>query len=122
MTRILVIDDESGVRSMLTRLLTHHGYQVRSEPNGLHISEVMEEFAPDLVITDIIMPESDGLETINRLRTEYPQVQIIAISGGGLQISLDHLPMARMLGAALTLKKPIDNEQLIEAVHQVTGD
>ncbi|MCB1188379.1 response regulator, partial [bacterium] len=90
--------------------------------NGLHISEVMEEFAPDLVITDIIMPESDGLETINRLRTEYPQVQIIAISGGGLQISLDHLPMARMLGAALTLKKPIDNEQLIEAVHQVTGD
>ncbi|MCB1218850.1 MAG: response regulator [bacterium] len=122
MARILVIDDENGVRSMLTRLLTHHGHSVRSEPNGKHISEVMEEFAPDLVITDIIMPETDGLETINRLREEYPQVRIIAISGGGLQVSMDHLPMARMLGAELTLSKPIDNEKLLQAVEIVTSD
>jgi CheY-like chemotaxis protein len=121
MAKILVIDDDESVRSMLTRVLTSSGHEIQTAINGSKVAQIMESFAPELVITDIIMPEADGLETIRELRSGFPQVHIIAISGGGLSIELDHLPIARMLGAELTLKKPIDNDKLREAIDSVVG-
>lgn len=121
MSKILVIDDDESVRNMLSRVLVANGHEIQTANNGSKVSSIMEAFAPELVITDIIMPEADGLETIRELRSTFPQVHIIAISGGGLSIELDHLPIARMLGAELTLKKPIDNDQLLEAINSVIG-
>ena len=119
MARILIIDDDENVRSMLMRVLSANGHEVITAINGRNIISRVEEFVPQLVITDIIMPEADGLETIRDLRNNFPHVHIIAISGGGLSVSLDHLPIARMMGAELTLKKPIDNEQLLAMIDEV---
>ena len=82
MARILIIDDDSLVRDALVLMLEHEGHEVMEAANGREAIRIIREWQPDLVITDIIMPETDGFETIRELRNTAAELKIIAISGG----------------------------------------
>jgi DNA-binding response OmpR family regulator len=119
MARILVIDDEAPVRNMLRQMLEKEGYEVVEAPDGAIGMRLFHEQSIDLIITDILMPEKEGIETILELRKSAPQVKIIAISGGGRTVKLDVLPIAQSFGAARTLAKPFERRELLEAVRAV---
>ena len=118
MARILIIDDEDELRSMLRQMLEQAGHEVTEAVNGAEGIKLYEQDRPDLVITDIIMPEKEGVETIIALRRADPDLPIIAISGGGRLQATDFLTMARKLGARRTLSKPFRRDQLLEAVDE----
>jgi CheY-like chemotaxis protein len=118
MARILVIDDEDELRSMLRQMLEHAGHEVLEAINGAMGIEIYERDMPELIITDIIMPEKEGVETIIALRRADPALPIIAISGGGRLDATDFLTMAKKLGARHTLTKPFRRDQLLEAVSE----
>ena len=83
MALILIIDDDDQIRRVLRKTLERDGYDVADAPNGKEGIRLYRENPADLVITDIIMPEKEGIETIRELRRDFPEVKIIAISGGG---------------------------------------
>jgi CheY-like chemotaxis protein len=120
MTRILVIDDEAAVRRMLRQMLEKAGYEVVEAPNGAVGLDLYHEHPVDLVITDILMPEKEGIETISTLRKTAAGVKIIAISGGGggRLNKEDVLFSAQAFGAVRTLAKPFDREELLVAVRE----
>jgi CheY-like chemotaxis protein len=117
--KILIIDDEEQIRLAFKEMLGRFGYEVLEAANGEEGLALQREKTADLVITDIIMPDKEGLETIRELRQEFPEVKIIAISGGGQIGSDQYLDVARKLGAACTLKKPVGLEQLRQEVHRL---
>ena len=121
MPRILIIDDEEQVRLYLRRILEPEGHEVVEAGNGKVGLHLYREEPADLIITDVFMPEKEGLETIRELRSDYPEVKIIAISGGGRNIDLDFLPLAKQLGALRTLAKPFDRQKMLDAVQEVLG-
>ncbi len=116
MARVLVIDDDDDTRRMLCDVLTRAGHEVATAADGRAGVARYRESRADVVITDIFMPESDGLETIRKIRCESPQARIIAISGGGRRSDFDYLPSALMLGAWRTMDKPFSPAQLLQAV------
>ena len=122
MARILVIDDEYPVRAMLKKVLTEAGYEVIDASNGKVGIDRYRQDPTDLVITDLFMPEKEGLETIQELKREYPEVKIIAISGGGTTTKYNFLPCARALGALRTFPKPFDVHELLKAVKGLLGE
>jgi two-component system chemotaxis response regulator CheY len=99
MTKILVIDDDAIVRMTVEHILRDAGYEVLTAENGLRGMAVFCSQQPDLVITDILMPEQEGIQTIAEMRKAKPDAKIIAISGGGHGGKVDFLSMARALGA-----------------------
>jgi DNA-binding NtrC family response regulator len=118
MSYILVVDDDTNFRQMLCQILERAGYRVVEAEDGNVAIKACEVEVPGLVITDILMPEKEGLETIQELRAKYPEVNIIAMSGGG-RISPDsYLPLAKSLGAVKTLQKPFRREEVIKAVQE----
>jgi CheY-like chemotaxis protein len=119
MARILLIDDDDSVRVMMRETLAHHGHTVIEACNGKEGLELFSQANADLVITDIVMPEKEGLEVLMELRKKRPPVKIIAISGGGRQSTTDYLKMARLLGAATVLAKPFFNSALMTAVNEL---
>lgn len=116
MTRILVIDDDPNIRQMVCRMLEREGYEVEAASNGKEGVDKYRSCPADLVITDIIMPEQEGIETIRLLRTDFPECRIIAMSGGGRIGPSDYLTMAKLLGATVSISKPFDRAQLLESV------
>jgi CheY-like chemotaxis protein len=122
LARILIIDDDDQVRSILRRTLEAHGYDIAEAQNGSAGIASFKQDPADLIITDIYMPEKEGLETIIELKREYPDLRIIAISGGSRDVDLDFLPVAQRLGAVKTLPKPIDRTDLLAAVGEVLGE
>jgi DNA-binding response OmpR family regulator len=116
MYRILVIDDDEQIRALLSQMLERAGYQVVEAANGDEGLRLFRTQSADLVITDLIMPEKEGIETILELRREFPQVQVIAISGGGKYNPRDYLPIARQLGACATISKPFSRQEILDAV------
>ncbi len=122
MARILVIDDEPQVRTVLLKSLEFDGYQVMDAPNGKVGMKLFQEEPFDLVITDIVMPEKEGIETIGELRHYFPETKIIAISGGGQNLKANSvLHTAKILGANCTLFKPFEIEEFLNAVKHVLG-
>jgi DNA-binding response OmpR family regulator len=119
MARILVMDDEVQIRTMLRQLLERSGYDVVDAPNGKVGMELHGEEPADLVIVDILMPSKDGIETIKELTRHFPEVKIIAISGGGVLPQQEYLAMAKGLGAMCALAKPIEREELLEAIREL---
>ncbi len=119
MAHILLIDDEPTVRRYFARVLEMAGHRVDLAENGKEGLRLFDANQPDLVITDILMPESDGIETINNLRRDHPDVKIIAISGGGAAPPGGYLRAAAMLGANIVMEKPIRAAQLREAIDQL---
>lgn len=119
MERILVIDDDAQVLNMLHFVLVCEGYEVIKATNGKEGMKLYREDPVDLIITDIIMPEKEGLETIVELKKEFQEIKIIAISSGGCIGPTEYLHMAKKLGAHRTLTKPIGRDKLVRTVKEV---
>lgn len=116
MTRILVIEDEDMVRMTIKQILEKAGHEVDVASNGKHGLERQEANPADIVVTDIIMPEMDGVETTIELRSRFPQTKIIAISGGGRVHNLSFLEHAQQMGADVILPKPFTRDELLGAI------
>jgi CheY-like chemotaxis protein len=121
MPHILIIDDDEAMRRSLGQTLERLGHQVSAAPDGKAGVARAAERAPDLVITDLIMPEKEGLETILELRAQHPRIRIIAMSGGGRLSNEDYLHLASRFGATGTLAKPFTREELKEALALAFG-
>jgi DNA-binding response OmpR family regulator len=118
MKKILIIDDDPQLRRYLGALLRRLKYEVLEAEEGEQGMKLLKSDPSDLVITDIVMPGKEGVETIREIRKIHPGVKIIAISGSGTGGDL-YLPVAKKLGADVTLAKPFSAEQLIEAVRSL---
>ena len=117
--RILIIDDEEQIREMLAQMLTREGYEVVHANNGKEGMKACREQKVDLIITDIIMPEKDGIEMILELRRDFPHLKVIAISGGGRLGPDGYLEMAQKLGAHRTFFKPFNRQEILDAVQEL---
>jgi DNA-binding NtrC family response regulator len=115
---ILVIDDDPGIRLVLRKTLERAGYEVHEAADGEAGLKQFRDVKPDLVITDIIMPEREGVETIVALRQQSPATPIVAISGGGGG-GADYLTMAKKLGAARALQKPFSVATALRVVDEL---
>ncbi len=118
MARILIIDDEEAIREMFRDALEQAGHDVVEAENGQKGIALQQSVGFDLVITDMIMPVQDGIETIKLLHKSYPELPILAISGGGRMNDLSLLLGAGLEGAAMTLIKPFTVGKLMDAVGQ----
>ena len=116
MARVLVVDDDVLVRETVRLSLQAAKHSVRDAKNGREALDVLEREQFDLVISDIIMPDMDGIELIRTTRKLYPKCRILAMSGGGRSRNVDYLRMSRDLGSHWTLAKPFTPEQLAKAV------
>jgi DNA-binding response OmpR family regulator len=119
MKRILVVDDEETVRNLLKVILERERYQVIAAADGKEAIRLFRRNPCDLIITDIIMPEQEGLKTIFDLRRDHPDVRIIAISGGGQYGLGGYLDAAAALGADETFAKPFDRIELLKTVRDL---
>lgn len=113
---VLLIDDNDQIRALLRRVLEEAGYFVLDAANGREGLRQFRQTPVALVITDLVMPDSDGLEVTMTLRRESPHVKIIVLTGGSGEPNL--LEVAKLLGAHRTMKKPIEMTELLEAVQQ----
>jgi CheY-like chemotaxis protein len=126
----MIIDDEEDIRIVLKEVFIRAGFDVVVASNGNEGLSMLREQGADLVITDIIMPGSDGVETAYDIRMEFPKTKIIVMSGGGNAAPLDYEPgaiattaylaSATAVGADMTITKPFDREELIRAVRELT--
>jgi len=119
MARILVIEDVDEVRWMIRRTLEAQGYEVVEASGGIEGVELFREKPTDLIVTDILMPDKEGIEIIRELSSEFPDVKIIAISGGGKMGPYDYLELAKKFGASRTLAKPFGVKELIKIVQEL---
>ena len=118
---MLVVDDDAGIRNFLRMLLELEGYEVATVGNGIEALDAQRKNPAAIVVTDIFMPDGEGMETIVQLREEFPQVRIIVMSGGGAYRGADYLKLARELGAVRALKKPFPPQELLDAMREVVG-
>ena len=116
MASILLVEDDDQLRSMLKELLTRSGHEVAEAPDGRRVCEMHQEQHFDLVITDLVMPDIEGLAVIRELRRVDQNVRIIAMSGKRQGRAEEYLRVAQKLGAQLTLVKPFSNQEFLEAV------
>ena len=122
MVKILVIEDDNSFRNVLVKMLEKAEFEVKQAENGTQALKHCETFKPDLVLTDIIMPDKEGLETIQELLTICPDLKIIAMSGGGRFGPNSYLPLAEKFGAKKTLQKPFMRDELLSAIKEVLGE
>ena len=108
MKRILVIDDDPIMRDTIKDILQFEGYSVADAADGKEGMELMQNEQFHMIVTDVLMPEKDGIEVIIEAKNRYPDVKVIAISGGGYISAENYLKMARDLGASATVVKPFD--------------
>ena len=111
--RVLVIEDNADLRDYLRLALRSEGYEVMTARNGREALAVIDGQGLDAVVTDLFMPEMDGIETISALRRKLPNVKVVAISG---RPGVDYLTVARELGVSHTLRKPFELDELLRAL------
>ena len=131
MGSILIIDDEEDIRDALQMVLESAGHDVKVASNGNDAVQLQHDEPADLLITDIIMPGKDGIDTIKEIRQEFPGIRIIAISGGGGVQSTEYAPeaitttaylaAAKEAGADMAFTKPFERDDLIQAVDDLFG-
>lgn len=114
--RVLVVDDNKDLIGSVKLLLERYGHEVYGCTDATQCIPTQARHPADVLITDIFMPEFDGLQVIQQFRARWPDTAIIAISGGGAVVQQDYLVVARDLGADLALRKPFDPEVLVNAV------
>jgi two-component system, chemotaxis family, chemotaxis protein CheY len=119
MATILVVDDDASIRRMLVRILAGAGHEVTEAKGGREALRLFRAHHPAIIITDILMPEGEGIETIATLRREAASVAIIAMSGGDAAGYMGYLDFASKLGADATLAKPFRPTELIAALDKV---
>jgi CheY-like chemotaxis protein len=116
---ILVAEDESLVREMLEDALQNDGYRVITAEDGHQAQKLLEKYSVDLVVTDLIMPERDGLELLIMVRDNYPKIPVIVITAPSNQV---YLPAAKRLGAAYCFEKPLVLSDLLAAIQGLLED
>jgi two-component system, chemotaxis family, chemotaxis protein CheY len=116
--RILVVDDDPAVRDSIAIMLESAGYFVDQAEQGVIALRLLRAREPDLVITDILMPQKEGIETIREIRLLLPHTPIIAISGG-TEGGADYLKMAQTFGANAVMAKPFDTQAMLKLVHHL---
>ncbi|MFT3781207.1 MAG: response regulator [Nibricoccus sp.] len=121
MARVLVVDDDEQFRAVLVRVLLKCAHEVKEARNGREALVLFSEFIPDIVVTDIMMPEKDGLELVPALRRQKSPVKIIACSGGGHVAAEELLHLARLLGADRVLFKPFALGDLTSAIETLAA-
>jgi DNA-binding response OmpR family regulator len=119
MAHILIIDDDRAVQLSIQLALECEGHQVECASDGEQGLRAFASKAPDLVVTDIIMPNKEGIETIMQIRASDPKTPILAISGGGRLSNDDFLKISAKVGANAILPKPFEHEDLIAAVRRL---
>ncbi|HYF40021.1 MAG TPA: response regulator [Gemmatimonadales bacterium] len=119
--RIMVVDDDAGIRRSLQTLLSRAGYEVLQAADGLEAVRLWRKGGADLVITDLHMPNKDGIQTILELLTHTPGIPIIAMSGGGQTKRLDLLGNVTLLGSVLTIEKPFTLGEMMSVVNRALG-
>ena len=117
--RVLVIEDDDDFRDLVLRWFRTYGMEAEGAANGAQGLALQRAQPAAVVVTDIFMPEKEGIETIQDLRREFPQVSIIAMSGRDSRMKFDVFSVARELGAVRTFKKPFRFEELVAAVRQL---
>ncbi len=121
MPKILLVEDDETVRYSLSRVLIHAGYDVVEAADGRQALARFTASRPDLIVTDVVMPEEDGLGLLNSVRKRDARVPILVISGGGEIMGMDYLLMAKNIGANAILAKPFDNSVLLSKVATLLG-
>jgi len=119
MARILIIDDEATIRDLLIKKLEREGYETMNASDGKEGIRLYRENPADLIITDLIMPEKEGIETIMELRRDFQDVKVIAMSGGGKIDSGTYLQIAKTFGAIETIAKPFDLKEVLKTVQEL---
>jgi len=119
MARILVVDDEQMIRDLLAQILIMAGHEVHTAENGHAAQKLCRILGFDLLITDMLMPEMDGMELIQEMQQHCPQMKVIAMSGGGRCSPQDYLAGAGVLGGSSTIAKPFANQELLSRVEEV---
>lgn len=121
MAHILIIDDEPSVRGVFKRVLELVGHEVFDTQDARVGLKACKEQNFDLIITDMVMPEYSGINTIMDILRDYPAMKIIAVSGGGAVAANRYLAIAKDIGAHLVLSKPVSKDKLLKAVTEVLG-
>lgn len=121
MSRILVIDDDPEIRSTLKKLLERSGHEVVIAADGRGAETALSGSSFDLMVTDIVMPDQDGLEVIRITRAAHPELPIIAISGGGRLRTGNYLRLAKAMGAVTAIEKPFEFDEFLREVNSALG-
>jgi CheY-like chemotaxis protein len=121
MALILIVDDDAHIQLALRQIVESAGHRVIEAGNGQDAIDLFAEFHPDLVITDVFMPHTDGIETIRAIRRITPNAKIIAISGGYIGNGWNYLDSVVVLGANLALQKPFTCSELLSAIDRLLG-
>jgi len=116
MANILLVEDDELVRDMLSQVLERANHKVTCAPDGEAAAKLLQEMSPDVMITDIIMPKKSGITLISEVKNRHPNMEIIAISGGGRLDPIGYLDLSENLGASLSFEKPVDNNALLMAI------
>jgi CheY-like chemotaxis protein len=119
MAVILVVDDEADSRRMLAVLMAREGHTVIEAADGVEASRLYRAYRPDVVLLDLFMPNQDGFQTIRELRRDFPKSRIVVVSAGWSVGKEDAMRRARLLGADLTIRKPIDLDVMRHAVAEI---
>lgn len=121
MQQVLIVDDDDSLRESFRRLLEMKNLKVLEASDGAQALALLQKEPVGLVITDIFMPYQDGITTIMEIREQYPDMKIIAISGGGRLATVDYLELAKDLGAHHVFQKPFDYDELFAVIEKLSG-
>lgn len=119
MANVILAEDDDLVRYALVRLMTEDGYAVHEARDGKEAEALLSKVSADILITDIIMPGQEGIETVISVRASHPDLPIIAISGGGRTQNIGHLDSARELGADKVLAKPFPDDVFLATIKEL---
>ena len=121
MSKVLVLDDNEILVTVVTEALQEAGYDVMGTKDSKNLEKILQNQSFDLLITDIIMPDKEGIEIIIHVRENYSNMKVLAISGKDMGGSFNILELASGIGADATLKKPFTNSELIKTVNNLLG-
>jgi len=116
MAKILLVEDDDLVRDMLAQVLKRASHEIITASNGEEATQLLKSNEPDIMVTDIIMPQKSGITLISEVKDKHPNMEIIAISGGGRLDPTGYLDLSESLGATVSFEKPIDNSALLMAI------
>ncbi|MHC4836823.1 MAG: response regulator [Planctomycetota bacterium] len=122
MGKILIADDDFEIRDSLQKLLQLKGHEVELAKDGLEACKALDADHFDLMVTDIVMPNQEGLESIMQARQKHPDLHLIAMSGGGKARTENYLRMAKTFGAEAIFMKPFSPREMLEKVDELLGD
>ena len=123
MATILVVDDEKDVCEYMRDLLENAGYKVITAENGNAAIKIFKQSPADLVITDLLMPEKDGAEMVIELRSDFPDVKVIIITGNGKNLKAeDHLELIESLNVNCSFTKPVDSNKLLFEINNLLNN